>query len=151
MDSTDGPFMYLVFNGATGPFKDARVRQAVAFAIKREDVAKAAFYGHAATLGGMPIPAIARTTTINWRITGLRSARAKQLLAEAGVGAGSPAPLLSNITTAAQIDRRSVQQNLAISHQCQLALPDWANFSHWPIAASTSSLSMGQHRQQRSG
>ena len=49
--------MYLVFNGANGPFKDARVRQAVAFAIKREEVAKAAFYGHATVLGGMPIPA----------------------------------------------------------------------------------------------
>jgi peptide/nickel transport system substrate-binding protein len=131
MDSTDGPFMYLVFNGATGPFKDARVRQAVAFAIKREDVAKAAFYGHASILGGMPIPAT--SPYYSEKLGGYWTydpARAKQLLTEAGVGEGFSCTLLSNITNGMHKSTAEVvQQNLAdIGIQVQLALPDWANF-----------------------
>jgi len=131
MDSTDGPFMYLVFNGATGPFKDARVRQAVAFAIKREDVAKAAFYGHASTLGGMPLPS--RSPYYNEKLAHYWNhdpARAKQLLADAGVGEGFSCTLLSNITNGMHKSTAEVvQQNLAeIGIQVQLALPDWANF-----------------------
>lgn len=131
MDSTDGPFMYLVFNGTTGPFKDARVRQAVAFAIKREDVAKAAFYGHASTLGGMPIPSTSpfynEKLAHYWNYD---PARAKKLLADAGVGGGFSCTLLSNITNGMHKSTAEVvQQNLAeIGIQVQLALPDWANF-----------------------
>ena len=131
MDSTDGPFMYLTFNGATGPFKDARVRQAVSFAIKREDVAKAAFYGHASTLNGLPIPSnspyydekLAHAWTHDLD-------RARQLLKDAGAGEGFSCTLLSNITNGMHKSTAEVvQQNLAeIGIQVQLALPDWANF-----------------------
>lgn len=54
--STDGPFMYLTFNGSSGPFADARVRQAVAFAVKREDVVQSGLFGRGSPLTGMPIP-----------------------------------------------------------------------------------------------
>jgi peptide/nickel transport system substrate-binding protein len=131
MDSTDGPFMYLTFNGATGPFKDARVRQAVSFAIKREDVAKAAFYGHASTLNGLPIPST--SPYYNEKLAHAWTydlARAKQLLKDAGVGEGFSCTLLSNITNGMHKSTAEVvQQNLAeIGIQVQLALPDWANF-----------------------
>jgi peptide/nickel transport system substrate-binding protein len=131
MDSTDGPFMYLLFNGASGPFKDARVRQAVAFAIKREDVAKAAFYGHATVLGGMPIPST--SPYYNDELAHFWTydpAHAKKLLNEAGVGGGFSCTLLSNITNGMHKSTAEVvQQNLAdIGIQVQLALPDWANF-----------------------
>jgi peptide/nickel transport system substrate-binding protein len=131
MDSTDGPFMYVIFNGGNGPFQDARVRQAVAFAIKREDVAKAAFYGHASTLGGLPIPST--SSYYNAKLAQFWTydpARAKQLLAEAGVGNGFSCTLLSNITNGMHKSTAEVmQQNLAaIGIQVQLALPDWANF-----------------------
>lgn len=131
MASTDGPFMYVTFNGASGPFQDARVRQAVAFAIKREEVAKAAFYGHASTLGGMPIasgsPYYNEKLSQYWTYD---PARAKKLLAEAGVGGGFSTTLLSNITNGMHKSTAEViQQNLAdIGIQVQLALPDWANF-----------------------
>ena len=131
MDSTDGPFMYLVFNGATGPFKDARVRQAVAFAVKREDVVKAAFYGHASTLNGLPITS--DSPFYNDKLAHFWSydpERAKKLLAEAGVGEGFSCTLLSNITNGMHKSTAEVvQQNLAaIGINVQLALPEWANF-----------------------
>lgn len=131
MDSTDGPFMYLVFNGASGPFTDARVRQAVAFAVKRDEVAKAAFYGHASTLGGMPIPP--SSPFYNKDLANYWSydpARARKLLAEAGVGGGFSCTLLSNITNGMHKSTAEVvQQNLGdIGIQVQLALPDWANY-----------------------
>jgi peptide/nickel transport system substrate-binding protein len=131
MDSTDGPFMYVVFNGASGPFQDARVRQAVAFAIKREEVAKAAFYGHASNLGGMPIPG--NSPFYNKELGNYWTydlARAKKLMADAGVGGGFSCTLLSNITNGMHKSTAEVmQQNLAdIGIQVQLALPDWANF-----------------------
>jgi peptide/nickel transport system substrate-binding protein len=57
-------------------------------------------------------------------------ARAKRLLAEAGVGQGFSCTLLSNITNGMHKSTAEVvQQNLAeIGIQVQLALPDWANF-----------------------
>jgi peptide/nickel transport system substrate-binding protein len=121
----------VIFNGGNGPFQDARVRQAVAFAIKREDVAKAAFYGHASTLGGLPIPST--SSYYNAKLAQFWTydpARAKQLLAEAGVGNGFSCTLLSNITNGMHKSTAEVmQQNLAaIGIQVQLALPDWANF-----------------------
>src|SRR3546814_15192624 len=45
LDTTDGPFMYLVFNGAKQPFNDARVRTAAAHARQRGDVVKAGCLG----------------------------------------------------------------------------------------------------------
>src|SRR5262249_51559164 len=44
LDSTEGPFMDLLFNGKTGPFADARVRLATALAVKREEIVKTAFF-----------------------------------------------------------------------------------------------------------
>ena len=55
LQTVRGPFMALSFNGARGPFKDPLVRSAVAFAIKREDIVQAAFYGRGAPLEGLPI------------------------------------------------------------------------------------------------
>ena len=53
----DGPFMYLTFNCAKGPFTDKRLRQAVALAVNRGDVVKAAFFGRGAPLEGPAEPA----------------------------------------------------------------------------------------------
>jgi peptide/nickel transport system substrate-binding protein len=45
LDTVDGAFMFLVFNGTRAPFNDHRVRRAVAHAIKREELLRAAFFG----------------------------------------------------------------------------------------------------------
>ena len=42
MQNTPGPFMYLTFNTKQGPFTNAKLRQAVAFACKRDEIVKKA-------------------------------------------------------------------------------------------------------------
>jgi peptide/nickel transport system substrate-binding protein len=131
LDATDGPFMYVQFNGRTGPFKDARVRQAVAYAIKRDEVTKAAFFGHATAIGGMPLAKDSPFYDAKWaNAWTYNPTRAKQLLAEAGLGGGFSCTLLSNVTNGMHKSTAEVmQQNLAeIGIQVQLALPDWAGF-----------------------
>ena len=56
LQTTSGPFMYLTFNAKAGPFGDARVRRAVAHAIKREDIIKAAFFGRGDPIEGLALP-----------------------------------------------------------------------------------------------
>ena len=131
LDKTDGPFMYLTFNGRSGPFKDKRVREAVAFAVKRDEVTKAAFFGHASSLRGVPMAKDSRfyneQLANGWTYD---PARSKRLLAEAGLGGGFSCTLLSNVTNGMHKSTAEVvQQNLAdIGIQVQLALPDWAGF-----------------------
>ncbi|MGH7050102.1 MAG: ABC transporter substrate-binding protein [Acetobacteraceae bacterium] len=130
MRSTLGPFMYLTFNARSGPFKDPRVRQAVALAVKREDVVKSAFYGRGAPLEGLPItegtPYYDKTLAHFW---GYDPDRAKKLLAEAGLANGFSCSLLST----AQYDMHKitaevVQEDLAaIGINARLNLPDWAS------------------------
>ncbi len=45
LDAVEGPFMCVLFNGSKPPFSDPRVRRAVAHAVKRDDIVKAAFFG----------------------------------------------------------------------------------------------------------
>lgn len=128
LDGSVGPFMNLLFNGRTGPFKDAKLRQAAAYAIKREDIVQAAFFGRGAPLGGMPIPpgtefydeALAKT----WQYD---PDRAKSLLREAGMPNGFTCTILATAQygmhkTTAEV----VQQHFAaIGIQATLNLPEW--------------------------
>jgi peptide/nickel transport system substrate-binding protein len=127
--TVDGPFMALSFNGSQGPFKDKKVRQAVAFAIKREEIVKAAFFGRGKPLEGLPIaegtpfydPALAHF----WKYD---PDHAKALLKEAGVGGGFSTTLLSTAQYGMHKSTAEVvQQNLAdIGVNVALNLPDWA-------------------------
>lgn len=128
LDAVDGPFMCLLFNGARAPLNDKRVRQAIAHAILREDIVKGAFYGRGSPLAHLPIsdqsPFFNADLANGWAYN---PARAKALLAEAGVGSGFSCRLLSTsqygmLKSTAEI----VQQQLAaIGIQCELNLPDW--------------------------
>jgi ABC-type transport system substrate-binding protein len=40
LSTVNGPYMALDFNGGAGPFKDVRLRLAVAHAVKREDIVR---------------------------------------------------------------------------------------------------------------
>src|SRR3954451_3099936 len=128
LDTTDGPFMGLVFNGANGPFKDARLRQAVAFAIRREEIVQSAFFGRGAPLEGVPIPRGSEfydeKRARHWRHD---PERAKALLAQAGMPSGFSCTLLSTAQYGMhKATAEVVQQNLAaVGIQVQLNLPDW--------------------------
>ncbi len=129
LQAVDGPFMALSFNGAQGPFKDPLLRQAVAFAIKREDIVQAAFFGRGDPLEGLPItpgsPFYDAGRAHYWTYD---PARAKALMAQAGVPNGFSTTLLSTAQygmhkSTAEI----VQQHLAaIGIRVTLNLPDWA-------------------------
>ena len=129
MDVVDGPFMYLLFNCQQGPFTNAKLRQAVAWAIRRDDVVKAAFFGRGSPMGGLPFPKGSEfrdeATAEHWK-TDL--AKAKQLLAEGGQPNGFPCKLLSTAQYGMHKDTAEVvQQSLAaIGVQVELVLPDWA-------------------------
>jgi peptide/nickel transport system substrate-binding protein len=129
LQTTNGPFMYLTFNGKAHPFGDARVRLAVAHAIRREDIVKAAFFGRGATLEGIPIPKESPfyddTLAHRWNYD---PERAKALLKEAGLADGFSCKLLSTAQYGMHKDTAAVvQQHLAqIGIRVELVLPDWA-------------------------
>jgi peptide/nickel transport system substrate-binding protein len=127
MQSALALYMYLVFNTATGPFKDARVRRAVAHAIKRDEIVKGAFLGFGAPLDGLPISPTSRffdpSTAHLWPYD---PDRAKALLKAAGAS-NAPVTLLATATYGMHKDSAEIiQQNLsAIGMQVKLSLPEW--------------------------
>lgn len=129
LDSVEGPFMDILFNGTKPPFNDPRVRRAVAHAVKREDIVKAAFFGRGKPLEGLPIvegtPWWDKDLARGWAYD---PARAKALLAEAGFANGFQTTLLSTAQFGMHKDTAEVvQQHLAaIGIQCELQLPDWS-------------------------
>ncbi|UFN47226.1 ABC transporter substrate-binding protein [Roseomonas sp. OT10] len=128
LDTQNGPFMDILFNGSRGPFADARVRRAVAHAVRREDIVKAAFFGRGAVLEGVPIapgtPWYDERLARGWAYD---PGRSKALLAEAGVPNGFQTTLLATAQYGMHKDTAEVvQQHLAaIGIQAELRLPDW--------------------------
>ena len=129
LQTTSGPFMYLTFNAKSGPFADARVRRAVAHAIKREDIIKAAFFGRGDPIEGLPLP---KGTPFydDTLAHGLAydPAKAKALLAEAGMASGFSCKLLSTAQYGMHKDTAAVSQQYlaAVGIQAELVMPDWA-------------------------
>ena len=129
LDTTDGPFMYLLFNGTKPPFTDARVRQAVAHAIRRDDIVKAAFFGRGSPLAHLPITE--KSEFFNPELKDgwtYDLALARKLVADAGYPNGLSCSLLSTAQYGMHKDTAEVvAQNLAaIGIRAELNLPDWA-------------------------
>lgn len=130
LDTTDGPFMYLLFNTEKeGPLQDPKVRNAIGYAVKREDVMAAAFFGRGNPLNGMPVPE--SSPYYNAELANHWSydpERAKALLAEAGYSDGFDVTLLSTAQYGMHKDTAEVcQQHLqAVGINVTLNLPDWA-------------------------
>lgn len=129
LDAVDGPYMGLAFNGGVGPFKDARLRQAVAVAIRRDEIVKAAFFGRGTVLENIPVPAVSEFYEESLA-HGFKydPARAKKLMAEAGVGGGFACTLLSTAQYGMHKSTAEVvQQHLGeVGINVTLNLPDWA-------------------------
>lgn len=129
LDSTDGPFMYMIFNTTEGPLANPMVRDAVGYAIKREDVMAAAFFNRGAALNGMPVPESSpfynAEYSSHWSYD---PEKAKALLAEAGYADGFKATMLSTAQYGMHQDTAAVcQQYLqAVGIDVELNLPDWA-------------------------
>ena len=129
LDSKDGPFMALNFNGSTGLFKDARLRQAVAHAIRRDEVVKAAFFGRGSPLESLPIvkssPFYDDAAAHAWNYD---PQKARSLMADAGVGGGFACTLLSTAQYGMHKSTAEViQQHLGeVGIEVKLDLPDWA-------------------------
>ena len=129
LDTTEGPFMYMYFNCKAGPFSDARVRQAAAIAIRREEIVQGAFFGRGRVLESLPFqrgsPFYDEAQSHGWAYD---PARAEALLAAAGLANGFTCKLLATSTygmikSTAEI----MQSHLAeIGIQAELVLPDWA-------------------------
>lgn len=128
LSTTDGPYMALDFNGANGPFKEVKLRSAVAFAIKREEVVQAAFYGRGKVLEGPPIPKVSDFYNEKYAHAWTYDPdRAKHLMAEAGMANGFSCTLLSTAQYGMhKATAEVVQQHLAkIGINVTLNLPDW--------------------------
>ena len=128
LDAVEGPFMCVLFNGSKPPFNDPRVRRAVAHAVKRDDIVKAAFFGRGKPLEGLPI--VAGTPWYDEKLAhgwNYDPARAKALLAEAGFANGFQATMLATAQYGMHKDTAEVVQQYlgAIGIQSELRLPDW--------------------------
>ena len=129
LDSTDGPFMYLLFNVTDGPLANAKVRDAVGYAIKREDVMAAAFFGRGRALNGMPVPESSFYFNPEYaQHWSYNPDKAKELLTEAGFGVGFKCTMLSTAQYGMHQDTAAVcQQYLQqVGIDVELNLPDWA-------------------------
>ena len=129
IDAVDGPFMILLFNATKPPFNDRKLRQVVGFAVNREDIVKAAFFGKGSVLGGIPIPASSPFfNEANSRFWTYDPDRAKKLMAEAGHAGGFSCVLLSTAQYGMHKDTAEVtREGLArIGVNVEMRLPDWA-------------------------
>lgn len=123
-----GPFMYLSFNG-NGPFKDPRLRQAVAFGLRRDEFVQSVFFGFGAEMRGLPraagTPFHHEDQATFW---GYDPERAKELMKEAGHENGFEVTLLATSQYSMHRDTAVlVQSQLAeIGIKVNLQLPDWA-------------------------
>ncbi|MFD5862807.1 ABC transporter substrate-binding protein [Streptomyces chartreusis] len=129
LDAVPGPLMDIEFNVTKGPFANPRVREAVAYAVNRENVANSAFFGNARVTYGIPLdkksPYLTHDSQNLWSYD---PTKAKRLLAQAGYPDGFSATLLTSSQYAFHQDTAlSVQADLRkIGIDLKLSSSDWA-------------------------
>ncbi len=126
--STNGPFMYLLFNITGGAFSKAEVRRAIGFAINRDAVSQAAFFGRGGPINGMPIPS--SSPSYSEKLANFWSydqAKAKKMIADAGYPDGFSTTLLSTAQYGMHQDTAQVVQSELekVGVRVKLNLPDW--------------------------
>ncbi|MEU1259314.1 ABC transporter substrate-binding protein [Streptomyces chartreusis] len=129
IDAVPGPMMDVEFNVTKGPFANPKVREAVAYAVNRENVTKSVFFGNASVNYGIPLGKNSPYyTKDNQNLWSYDPAKAKQLLTQAGYPNGFSATLLtSSQYTFHQDTALSVQADLKkVGIDLKLKSPDWA-------------------------
>ncbi len=128
LSAEPGPFQYVQFNVNDGPFADPLVRQAVAYAINRDNALQAAFQSNGKILNGVVMPQDTPFEDLGQDLWEHDPERAKELLAEAGYPDGFSATMLATSQyTFLQDTALSVQQDLKeIGIDVTLDAPDWS-------------------------
>jgi peptide/nickel transport system substrate-binding protein/glutathione transport system substrate-binding protein len=130
VEASGGAFMNLWINTKKKPLDDPRVRRALAFAVDREAISKAAFFGHGSPLYGPPTSP--DSPYFNKDLANAFShdpQKAKALLKEAGVPEGLELELLvfqglGIYTSTAQIVQANLKQ---VGINARIKLVEWAN------------------------
>ena len=129
LNKANGPVMILSFNTNTKPLNDPRVRRAISYAIKRENVINMAFNGQGTLAYGFILPegGLGYNADVK-NYFSYDPEKAKQLLAEAGYANGFSCTLLASSQYAMHEQTAiSVQNDLKqIGINVKLDLPDWA-------------------------
>jgi peptide/nickel transport system substrate-binding protein len=118
----------LALNNAVGPLNDVRVRQALNYAVNRQEIIDVAFYGHGEPSGSALIPGLSR-----YYESSLKSpypqdiAKAKSLLADAGYGQGFSLEITvpSNYTMHVDTAQVIVNQLAKIGVAARIKLVEW--------------------------
>jgi len=130
LTGTLGPFHVVLFNTTRAPFNNPKVRQAIGYAVKREDIVAAAFAGQGKALVGFPTPpGSAFETSAPENSWTYDPDKAKALLTEAGYPNGFNCTLLSTSTYGMLQDTAVVVAAYlqAIGINAELKLPEWAS------------------------
>lgn len=129
IDMAGGVFMSIWLNPSKKPFDDSRVRRAVAYAIDREAVSKAAFFGYGRPIYGAP--SLTDSPYHNTQLDGTYkrdTAKARALLAEAGYPSGVDVSMavfqgLGIYTTMAQVAQANLKD---VGINLKLEPVEWA-------------------------
>jgi glutathione transport system substrate-binding protein len=131
-DVVSGPFMYLNFNLECEVLSDARVRQAISYALRREDVRDTAFCGGGTIMFGTPFTNDQLGYSDKYaNYFEYNPEKAKELLAEAGYPNGIEFTLLTSSTYSFfEQSAIAVQASLKeVGINITLDAPDWSTYN----------------------
>lgn len=131
-DVVPGAFMYLNFNLNCEVLKDARVRQAISYALQREDVRDTAFFGDGTIMFGTPF----KEGQIGYseeyaNYFEHNPEKAKELLVEAGYPNGIEFKLLTS-STYAFFEQSAIAVQASLKRagiNITLEAPDWSTYN----------------------
>ena len=130
-ESYSNSIQLLALNNAVKPFDDVRVRQAVNFAVNKQEIIDTAFYGRGRPTGSPLIPGLALYYNETLRDPyPYNTARARALLAEAGLPDGFSIEIKIPSNYAMHIDTGQVLVNqlARAGIRATIRLVDWATW-----------------------